>query len=310
MKILTVGPGNVGKELALQARGRGHITSFFGRKDGKHTFRGMAENSDVVCITISTEGTGKEEASFILASREVGKPVVISAKGAFAYHSEQLLHHLPYMGISTMVGGASGMLHLITIPSIGLWKIVGIVNGTINSLFSATAQGMPWEQALNNAVKDGLTEGGSGLEEVFSGEIRDTILKTSCIVNLAKLFENPLIPDEFNRSVLSREEILQLFETRQYRFIIRIVERSKDQIPSTLPIFHCRKEGWDIIGGFAKPDPVEFQGIVPNGTQNALIVWTYAGRSQIRGVGAGVVSTAAMMLGEAEQLYAKVNQGN
>lgn len=304
MKILIVGPGQIGQKLALQAHQRGHTTSFFGRQDPKNTFRQRTEQSDVVCVTISTEGKGEAETFYALESRAVGKPVVIAAKGGYAYHSTELFPHLSQMGVTTTAGGASGMLNLILTPQIGLRKIVGFVNGTTNFLFSRTAQGIPWKQALEEACTKGLTEGGSSLQEVFRGETRDTILKMSGMGNLARIFREPVTPDHFSYSILGHEEILRLLGAKKYRFIVRMVKRPRRPAFSIFPGFYLRKEGWDVIGEFAEPDQTEFLGNVPDGEQNTLIVWNYAGRSQVIGTGAGIVSTAATMLGEAEWLFA------
>ena len=196
------------------------------------------------------------------------------------------------------------MLHLITMPSIGLFKIVGIVNGTINFLLSRVAEGVPWEQALEEAVKKQLTEGGSGLEEVFRREIRDTVLKAACIVNLARLFpESMVTPDEFTCQKLGKKEILRLFEARQYRLVVRIVRQTRAQTPFIPHLFHLWREGWSIIGEFEKPNPEEFPHGVPKDEQNMLAVWNHAGRSEFCGIGAGARPTAAMMLREAEQQF-------
>ena len=304
MKILDVGPGQIGNELALQAHGRGHTTSFFGRNDPKNTFRQRAEESDVVAITIPSEGGGDDEVFYALESLAAGKPVAIAAKCANAYQSEKIKPHLSQMGITTTAGGPSGMLNLILTPQLGLRKIVTIPNGTLCFMFSRTAEVVPWEQALEEATKEGLTEGGSGLEEVFRGETWDTILKTSGIGNLAGIFREPLIPDEFSTSILSKTEILRLLGAKKFRFIVRMVKQPRSKTYSCFPGFYVRKEGWDIIGEFAEPDQSEFLGNVPCGKQNTLITWNYAGRNQITGDGAGIKATASTLLGELEWLHA------
>jgi homoserine dehydrogenase len=212
MKTLIVGGnGHVGQALSKQLIKLGHSVSLFGSRDNRLTFTDRVSRADVVFMTIPTCDTGEIALGYHLEALVAGKSMITCEKGALAYHYGKLKLYLDLgkIGYTATVGGGSGILSLFLFPHLHLKQIVGVVNGTLNFLFSECARGKDPYQVLAHASRLGLCEPGqSSLAGVVNGEIQDMVLKLVNLVNFSGVSSQVLHASEFGSLYLSESEIL------------------------------------------------------------------------------------------------------
>ena len=105
MKALIIGKGNVGRAMSEILALVGWQSCFFTGRAPDDRFVEAARDADIVFLAISTKDKGEIEFGYIMKCLELGKPIVTCAKGALAWHFDELKPHLDKIGFSTTVGG-------------------------------------------------------------------------------------------------------------------------------------------------------------------------------------------------------------
>lgn len=303
MNALITGKGQIGRALARHLSFRGDRVSFFSSKDKRSTFPGRASKSDVVFLAIPTRDTGEAALEYIRDAVHAGKPVITCEKGSLAYHFEEVRPYLKRVGYTASVGGGSRMLSLFSFPHLGLKRMTGIVNGTLNFLFSECARGQDPYLVLTRAQKLGLCEpGNNSLSDVVNAEVKDILLKTAILFNSSEVSKETLSASEFGEIRVSEKEILHQLGRKTMRFAVSIGrEQNSVQKDGLYDCLHLRKGEWHIRASLTHVSSLPFNPF-PKLYQNALIIEDAAGLTQIIGPGAGPVPTAATMIMDAMNL--------
>ena len=304
MNALIVGNGQVGRALAQLSSSLGDNTSFFTSKDDRSQFVARAQEHDLVYLATRSD-TGEIALGYALDALSIGKPVVTCEKGSGAYHYDKLKPHLNSIGCTASVGGASGALSLFLFPHLGLKKITGVFNGTLNFLFSECAKGRDPYEVLAEAQQLGLCEpGNNSLADVVNGELQDLTFKTAIVANHAGMLDKVIRANEFGNLFVSENEVLRQLAHRSLRFVVSIgTEPDPAMADSLYNCFHIRKDSWHIEIGLAHMSLLPFHPF-PQGPQNSMVIEDWAGSTQIWGIGAGPKPTAATMIGDARLLVA------
>ncbi len=299
MKTLIVGgSGHVGQALFRRLAGLGHSVSTFGSGNARSTFTDRADQSDVVFVTIPTRDTGEIALRYLLDALRIGKPVITCEKGALAYHYRDLKPYLRNIGYTATVGGGSGMLNLFLFPHIHLKQIIGVVNGTLNFLFSECDKGKDPYRVITAATRLGLCEPGqSDLAGVVNGEIQDMVLKLVNLVNFSGVSNEILCANEFGSLYLSESEILKQLNKKSRRFVISISKEKSLSRDGLYDGLHVCKGGWHAEIGIVDVSSLPFK-MIPRLEENTLCIEDHAGITQITGKGAGAIPTAAAMIGD------------
>ncbi|MES2087723.1 MAG: hypothetical protein V4467_01890 [Patescibacteria group bacterium] len=296
-KVLIVGgQGVIGKEFARQLQLLGHQTESFNSSDDRGTFQSRLMGVDAVGITINANDRGEAALSYLLEAVEAGLPVVTSEKRSSAYHFEaiRLYVGLDLVGCTATVGGGSEMLELFRRPHAPFVHMTGVVNGTLNFLFSRVQEGLDPQRALEAAQRMHLCERGKGgLVETVNGERHDVMLKLCNLFNFSGVSEECLTPDDLNYPIYSEAEILRLLRhPDRYRFVVKI---SQYEIQRQSLEIRGRKGRWHIWGGFVPARSVDFQ--LPSGADNVLVCTDHHGDEVMAfGEGAGAEPTASAMI--------------
>jgi homoserine dehydrogenase len=304
MNVLIVGNGQMGQAVARVGSFRGHKSSFFTSRDERSQFLARAAENDVVCIAISTHDTGEAALGYILDAMRAGKPVALCEKGSLAYHFDEIRPYLGRIGYTAAAGGASGMLSLFSFPHLGLERIIGIVNGSLNFEFSECARNKDPYQVYSYIQRLGLCEPekGSSLSGFVNGEVRDIVLKASIIFNRSGISDETLSASEFGEICLFEDEVLRQLARKSMRFVVSIAKKPNPAIDDHLyDCLRVRKGEWHIEIGLAHMSLLPFCPF-PERQQNALVIEDYAGSTQITGIGAGPIPTAATMIMDAQNL--------
>ncbi len=304
LNALIVGKGRIGTALAFALQVRGWNTCFFAsQKDNVPFFSVAARCADVVFIAISTRDDGAAARTYLLEALRAGRPVVTCEKGALANYFGDLEPYLPYIGFTATVGGGSELLSLVRRPLKRLVSIRGVVNGTLNFLFWCVAQGRDPYAALREAQERGLCEpGAKSLAEVVNAELRDALLKSAIVWNVAGL-GLPLRDADFSYSVLAEPEILRLLRKKATTRFMLSIRRTKHRW-FEFGGFMARRDGWVVCGDFVSCDEVPDDPLLNLSEEhNALIVKRRWGPvSFISGKGAGIAPTVRVMVRDAYRL--------
>lgn len=300
MKFLVVGgSGSVGQAVHRQLQLRGHHTESFTSQDSRSTFKARLASIDGVFLSIPTRDRGETALAYILDALDQGVPVATPEKGSLAYHFDQLRPFLGRIGFSSTVGGGSGMLELLRHPHPPLIRLVGVVNGTCNYLFSE--DGDPFE-VLRRAQSLKLCEpGATSLGETVNAEIKDIILKLCILFNLSGVCDECLMPDDLGEVLFAEEEILRLLLARKYRLVVSI----SPYIPRREPLgVHGKKGSWSIRAEFVDIGSIDFR--LPQGADNILACTDCTGDTMTAwGPGAGPEVTAAALIADMLRLVEK-----
>jgi len=299
MKTLIVGGnGHVGQALSWQLSRLGHSVSLFGSRDSRTTYLAHVAESDVVFIAIPTRDKGEIALGYILEALNKGKPVITCEKGALAYHYEKLKPYLSQIGYMATVGGGSGMLSLLSSPQIQLKRIVGVVNGTLNFMFSEYARIKDTKKLLAEVGQLGLCEPGQlDLGSVCNAEIHDMILKLVNVFNLSGVSDKVLHVSELGSLYLCESEILYQLKKQTRRFVISISKERSLSTDSLYDCLHVWKDGWCAEIGIVEVTSQPFK-MLPRFEENTLLIEDYAGVTQIMGKGAGAIPTAGAMISD------------
>jgi homoserine dehydrogenase len=299
INALIIGNGKVGREISKIVSGeRGHCT-FFTSKDPLRELPARIAASDIVFLAIPTEDKGETALHYIQRTIEGGKNIVTCEKGALAYHFEKIKPLLPHIGYSAVVGGASGMLYLLSPLPSDLKRIVGVINGTVNFLFCSVEEGKEKEEAMKEAEERGLCEPGASSRSFFDmviGESHDVLLKLINLFNLSQVTNESLRPKSEHLIPFSKEDVEKYLE-KKFRLAVCI---SRTRTIAKACIF-ARRSGWVVEAGFVNPS--DFPSVTfPKWENNVLSIEDHSGTRQITGLGAGPGPTAVAMVVDARRL--------
>ncbi|KKW19267.1 MAG: hypothetical protein UY63_C0017G0044 [Parcubacteria group bacterium GW2011_GWA2_51_10] len=212
LKVIVIGAGNVGLEVARQSRGVGYDVvaqvssrAFIPLAGAAVTFDRRGDAAEIMMtvgpfclkhgvklalLTIPSSGDGSTETRYILSLTGVGIAVVTSGKSAFASFYDVLRPHLDTIGRTATVGGGTRILPELkerldpTVPFV----VDLVVNGTLSKVMSDIWKGSSVEAAIWEAIHLKYAEPPADGEEmspldVFQGELSDIRKKLAIILN-------------------------------------------------------------------------------------------------------------------------------
>lgn len=298
MKALIVGGnGQVGQAVAKLWSLKGNESSTFGSKDDRSKFEERAKQCGVIFLTIQTRDTGETALGYALDSVRADRRLVTCEKGLLGYRFQEIRSHLKHIRYTASVGGGSRMMSLFSRRRLGLKKMTGVVNGTLNFLFSECARGQDPYLALADAKRLGLCEpGNNSLADVVNGELRDILLKVSILFNCSGISDEALSAKEFASVAVGEDEVLGQLARKTVRFVVSISKIPNEAMSDSLyGCLYVRKGEWHIQAGLARMSSLPFNPF-PERQQNALVIEEGGGLTQVTGIGAGPIPTAETMI--------------
>lgn len=297
MNALIIGKGQVGQAVAYICSQLGHTWSFFGSKDDQSQFEGRVRQSDVVILAIPNQNDGDTALGYVLKAVKLGKRVAVCVKDFLGYRFDDVRPHLKNVFYTASAGGGSGLLSVLACPRIRVTQITGVVNGTLNFLFSECALGRDPYIVLAEAQELGLCEpGNNSLADVVNGELQDILLKATIIFNHSMVSKETLNAREFATLYVGEDEVIRQLGRKTVRFVVSVSKQENPALTDSLySCLHVRKDGWHIQAGLAQMSSLPFSPF-PVREQNSLVIEDYGGLTQITGLGAGPIPTAATMI--------------
>lgn len=293
MNISIIGYGQIGKELHRQAEQKDWTIDCIVQR---HCDDSQAYKSDACFLSIpSNQGTAAKEYIISFARKQV--PVITCEKGALADHYEELEPWLGMMGYSATVGGGTGIIPYLQHMMTPKTQIHAVLNGTMNFIFDNVSTGL--EAAVRKAQEKGYAEPGStNAVDIINGEMGDVARKVTILCNVLKL--GMVTTGDFTMNTVDDRQMHHLAKGN-HRFIVSITHK---------------REAEDVIGGFrhdvgnyvisagfkeisAKP---EYQSLIPNGANNAILLKEGDAVYRLEGPGAGPGPTASTMIKDALRL--------
>ncbi len=205
MKVILIGHGNVGKHieevLAEHQVGVDLIVKSTGvYAAGKkildnNDFRQHVGDDTVVFISVPSVGDGAAMLHYYTDSLERGARVVTCEKAVLANHWNLVDDYRKQLRYSATVGGDSGILPAINAFNGEVHELRAILNGTLNYIADAFAEGATEETVFKEVVEKGYTDPGPhNLQDVFVSELKDVGYKAAILANHAGFYEHILTP--------------------------------------------------------------------------------------------------------------------
>jgi len=293
VKTIIIGNGSIGSELQRQLEDlEWEIEAVVARES---SWRELL--ADVVFLAIPSDG-GESALEYIehFLSRNI--PVVTCEKGALSQHFEKLSPHLGKIGYSATVGGGTRMLKFLESRDRDkITSITGVLNGTLNFIFSKLGEGSTKEEVLKEVLEKKYAEPGADtFLDIIRGELGDLHKKSVIVANTSLLLETFLTPSadfEIPKNVLENA----LENPAKYRFLFFMSREKGDNFVAGVSY---ENPGWYVQAGLFD---ISRQGFpLPEGVLNGLFITEGENVEQIIGPGAGPTPTALAMLADAKEL--------
>lgn len=291
-KAIIIGNGSIGSELQRQIGVLGwEIVAVVDRGD---LWRDLS--ADVVFLAIPTDG-GENALQYIEHFVNKNVPVVTCEKGALAHHFEKLMPHLDKIGFSATVGGGTRMISYLRgrMPE-KIDSIKGVLNGTLNFIFSKLSDGISAEDVLKKVLEKKYAEpGATSFEEIIKGELGDLHKKAVILANLSGLLRDTFVLS--SESVPSKKVLDKaLADPARYRFLFSMNKSEQEFLAGV----HYESGGWHIQAGLCDISALGLE--LPTGVDNALFIEEGDSTYSVTGPGAGPVPTALAMIRDAKEL--------
>ncbi len=292
VKAIIIGNGSIGSEIQRQIKDLGWETVAI-------VVRGVEWKdleADIVFLAVPTDG-GEDALEYIEHFVNKNIPVVTCEKGALSQHFEKLAPYLDKIGFSATVGGGTRMIKYLRsrMPE-SIDSIKGVLNGTLNFIFSKLSEGVSADEVLKEVLEKKYAEpGASTFEEIIRGELGDLHKKAVILANLSGLLGDTftLSPESVpSKEVLDRA----LADPARYRFIFSMTKSAHDLLSGA----HYQSGDWHIQIGLCDISNVALQ--LPRGVDNALFIQEGDSIYSIIGPGAGPIPTALAMIADAKEM--------
>jgi homoserine dehydrogenase len=148
---------------------------------------------DAVFLAIPSHlGAVAEKYILFYTSKKI--PVITCEKWALSEHHETLANRLPLIGHSATVGGGTRMIAFLNLRDHNyITEICGIVNGTLNYIFTELSSGKTQQEVLERVLEKKYAEpGATTLLEIINGELGDLSRKAIILANASHIFEQTL----------------------------------------------------------------------------------------------------------------------
>jgi homoserine dehydrogenase len=279
MKIILVGYGNVGKELANVLNENEIPVDFIIRSSGIYAsdnikiddlinFENYIDSDSFVFISVPSKGNGSETANYYLKSLNKGARIITCEKAFTAHNWGVIKKFKGQIRYSATVGGGSGMLNAISEYIGEIKEIKAVVNGTLNYIGDKLARGATQAEVYAEVIKKGYAEpGAKSFDEVIKNELSDVVYKTVILANHSKMYQLIINPIDI---------ILEMYQKGLRSSVV------------------LNKNG--IQAGFL---PSKDYSWFPQGVNNVLYV---NGQKVVEGPGAGARITAERMFEDYKQL--------
>lgn len=267
------------------------------------------EEETVAFLAIPTDN-GKTAFDYISYFAEKNIPVVTCEKGSLAGYFQELLPSINSgkLGISATVGGGTRVLSYLSgrtqngVITGQIDFIIGVLNGTLNYIFSRLSAGESREAVLKDVLEKRYAEPGAvTFEAIIRGETGDLHKKGIILANLSSLFGHPL---KLSDSMQIDNEILAraLDKPKEHRFLVVISKTKRDDF---LTGVHYEQNEWHLQIGLFNTVNIVSQLVLPEGVNNALYINEKGNLFTVSGPGAGPEPTARAMIIDALELLKK-----
>ncbi len=291
-KAIIIGNGSIGSELQKQIKDLGwQIEKVVTRET---PWRELS--ADVVFLAIPTDN-GEKALEYIEHFLGKNIPVVTCEKGALSNYFEKLSHRLNLLGVSATVGGGARMIpYLRGRIQEKIDSVTGVLNGTLNFIFSKLSEGVPQTEVLKEVLDKKYAEPGANtFEEIIRGELGDLHKKTIILANLSGLLDNALVlSQDFVIDKVSLDRALA--EPARYRFIFSMNKSAQNFLAGV----HYESDPWHIQAGIF--DITNMKIDLPEGVNNALFIKEGESVYSVSGPGAGPFPTALSMIADAKEM--------
>lgn len=308
MRVGIIGAGTIGKELYHSVLSQGWEIEFVLKRDGlyedlekkiddQNQYPPYLQHIDVVFLAISTKDNGEAAYQYITTVLDANKPIVTCEKGALANYFSELHPKLHKIGYSATVGGGTQMLrYLQDMKQRGILEINGVINGTLNYIFSRIEKKDRLDTIIKGAQEKGLIEpGATDYLDIINNEIcGDVVRKTTILYNLC-FPTSPIRANDIDAKPLTEGDLRDIVLSRR-RCVVSIAQKKADIIGG----FIYEAGEWVVSAGFQQSHHMKFP--LPSFEENALSIKTNDGTYTITGPGAGPQPTVAAMIGDAKKL--------
>jgi homoserine dehydrogenase len=204
-------------------------------------------NAEIVVEASYTDlQTGQPAISYVRGALETGKHVVTSNKGPVALCYPELAElarqKSRYFGVEGSVMSGTPVIHLgyEVLKSAIITKVEGILNGTTNYILTHMEQGIPYQDALAEAQRQGYAEADP------TGDVEGYDAAGKVVILSQILFDRPITMGEVERTGISQLTLDDITQARQagerWKLIASLEEKDgklKAKVsPTRLPLFH------------------------------------------------------------------------
>jgi len=240
----------------------------------------------VVETTWSEPRPGEPGRRHVLGALLAGADVVTSNKGPLARHSREVLETARHLGrelrFGTTVGGIVPVLECLggSLRGTGVVRVTAVVNGTTQYVLGRLADGSGWSEALQAAVRAGITEP----DPRWDLEGHDAAMKASILHHV--IFASGLRPEAVAREGIDSSIEVKAHSLRsRSKRLVSLTEVSRGSASVGLQEVD-RSSPWDL----------------PSATNRFEIETERAGTLCLCGLGAGPEATAAGLWAEMEEI--------
>lgn len=306
MRVGIIGTGTIGSILSQKIQEMGWDIFFTVNSKGVYRNGTRIDSIENYHLYVSPVDMGflaipssQQEAAYryMLQFLAWGKPIVTCEKGALANYFSELHPKLHKIGYSATVGGGTQMLrYLEDMKQRGILEINGVVNGTLNYIFSRIEKKDRLETIIKGAQEKGLTEpGATDYLEIINNELcSDVVRKTTILYNLC-FPTSPIRANDIAAKPLTERDLRDVVLSRR-RCVVSIAQKKADIIGG----FIYEASNWIISVGFQQSHHMTFP--LPCFEDNALSIKTNDGTYTVMGPGAGPKPTVAAMIGDARRI--------
>ncbi len=304
IKTIVIGNGSIGKELQKQIKRIGWSVDFVLTSKDILDREGKRVNSisewkkyiaaDIVFIAVPTS-LADISFEYIRYCVEKNIPVVTCEKGALSEYFEKLQSNLKSIGYNATVGGGTRMLkYLNSRNKENISSVTGVVNGTLNYIFSRLSEGATKELVIKDILENKYSEpDAKTFTEIINTELSDLYRKAIIIANTANLwikFENP---KEISHQIIEKA----ISNPKEYRFLFLMAKVENGDFIDGLKY---QIKDWFIYAGIfnIKNFVLDF----PEGVNNVLYIKEGESLYSVSGPGAGPEPTALSMIADAKEI--------
>ena len=293
-KVVIIGNGSIGKELRRRILNLGWgvvaVLNSADYQEGKW----KALVADLVFLAIPSDD-GNIALDYITHFVNQKIPVITCEKGALSKYFDRLQPSLSLIGYDATVGGGTKMISYLKSRVINeIDEVVGILNGTLNFIFSELARGKSENEVLKAVLDNRYAEpGATSFLEIIKMELKDLHKKSVILANLSGVLNTSIIIDG---EMLIDESILinALNNPKKFRFMFSMDKTFKNNFIAGV---QYSVDNWHIQAGIF--DISNLGLVLPGGVDNGLFIRENDSVYSLIGPGAGPYATVSAMISNA-----------